>query len=251
MPQLPIEYPRQLNKTILMASLNATVLLLILAMALPMQCTGLAAGPAQQLRELIQESRDRAILLPGVHDALSATIFHQADAETLFLSGFGISASFLGAPDAGILTLSEMEDAARRVVRSVEGNIPVIVDGDTGYGGCSNLRRAIRGLAEAGAAAISIEDQIFPKKCTYRAGEKGAPAVTREASIARVKTSLAAAKEAFEQDGNEVLVIARTDCRAALGFDEALERCLEYEALGADIVYAENLQSPEEYQTLR
>lgn len=75
--------------------------------------------------------------------------------------------------------------------------------------------------------------------------------MSREASIARIKTALAAKKEALEQDGNEILVIARTDCRMALGLEEAMSRCLEYEKLGADIVYAENLQSPEEYQTLR
>ncbi|CAB9500662.1 Carboxyvinyl-carboxyphosphonate phosphorylmutase [Seminavis robusta] len=208
-------------------------------------------APAQQLRELIAQSRDRAILLPGVHDALSAKIFQQQSAECLFLSGFGVSASFLGAPDAGILTLCEMEDTARRVVNAVEGKIPVLVDGDTGYGGCSNMRRAIRGLARAGAAAISIEDQIFPKKCTYSAGENGAAVVSRSASIARIKTALAAAKEAYEQDGNDVLIIARSDCRASEGLEQAISRCLEYEELGADIVYAENLQSPEEYQTLR
>ena len=93
--------------------------------------------------------------------------------------------------------------------------------------------------------------QVFPKKCTYSAGEKGAPVVSKEASLSRIKTALAAKKEALEQDGNEVLVIARTDCRMALGFEEAIDRCLEYESMGADIVYAENLQSPDEYQTLR
>lgn len=115
---------------------------------------------AQRLRSLIHESQERTILLPGVHDALSAKVFHQAGAECLFLSGFGVSATHLGAPDAGILTLNEMEDTARRVIASTSNNIPVIVDGDTGYGGCSNMRRAVRGLARAGAAAISIEDQV-------------------------------------------------------------------------------------------
>lgn len=211
----------------------------------------LTTTPVQQLQSLIQKSQDRTILLPGVHDALSASTFQQSAAECLFLSGFGVSATYLGAPDAGILTLNEMEDTARRVIRAVDRQIPVIVDGDTGYGSCHNMRRAIRGLAHAGAAAISVEDQVFPKKCTYSAGEKGAPVVPRDTSMTRIQTALAAAKEAWEQDGNKVLIVARTDCRASQGLQEAISRCLAYENLGADIVYAENLQSPQEYQMLR
>jgi 2-methylisocitrate lyase-like PEP mutase family enzyme len=215
-------------------------------------------SPAQHLQTLIEmaQSQNRAILLPGVHDALSARVFsQQPSTECLFLSGFGVSASLLGVPDAGILSLNEMQDTSRRVIRAVgdsaSHNIPVMVDGDTGYGGCSNMRFAIRGLAQAGAAAISIEDQVFPKKCTYSAGQKGAAVVSREASLARIKTALVAAKEAWERVGNHVMIVARTDCRAALGLEEAMSRCMEYEKLGADIVYAENLQSPEEYQLLR
>lgn len=236
-----------------MSSAKATLLLvpLLLLITFPYHWESEALStPAKQLRSLIQKSQDRTILLPGVHDPLSASIFQQAHAECLFLSGFGVSASHLGAPDAGILTLSEMEDAARRVTSAVDQQIPVFVDGDTGYGGCSNMRRAIRGLAKAGAAAVSIEDQVFPKKCTYSAGEKGAAVVSREASVARVKTALVAAKEAFEKDGNEVMIVARTDCRAGTSLNDALSRCLAYEEIGADIVYAENLQSLEEYRQL-
>jgi len=121
--------------------------------------TGEPLTPAQKLRSLITQSYDRTILLPGVHDALSAKIFQQSGAECLFLSGFGVAASYLGEPDAGILTLDEMEKTAKRVIDAAPG-IPVIVDGDTGYGGSSNIRRAIRGLAKAGAAAVCIDDQV-------------------------------------------------------------------------------------------
>jgi 2-methylisocitrate lyase-like PEP mutase family enzyme len=213
-----------------------------------------ALSSYQQLQSLIGHSKDRAILLPGIHDALSAKIFAQTTgAECLFLSGFGVSASHLGLPDAGVLTLSEIEDTTRRVSAAISNSnaIPLFVDGDTGYGGCSNMRRAIRGIAKAGAAAISIEDQVFPKKCTYSAGKKGASVISREASMSRVSTALVAAKEAYEIDGNRVMIIARTDCRAATSLEEAMSRCLEYEQIGADVVYAENLQSPEEYQKLR
>jgi 2-methylisocitrate lyase-like PEP mutase family enzyme len=113
------------------------------------------------------------------------------------------------------------------------------------------MRRAVRGIASAGGTAISIEDQVFPKRCTYSGGQKGVSVVSREVSVKRLSTALVAAKEAYEKDGNQVMIIGRTDCRAATSLDEAICRCLEYEQLGADIVYAENLQSPEEYERLR
>ena len=202
-----------------------------------------------------------------MHDALSAKIFaSHENTQALFLSGFGVSATLLGEPDAGILTLSEMEDVARKVIGTVnkvvaakaklsgadsrDTAIPVIVDGDTGYGGASNIRRTVRGLAAAGAAAITIEDQMFPKRCTIAAGA-GVRVVSREQCIERIKCALAARDEAREIDGNDVLIVARTDCRAALGFEEAIARCKAFEALGADIVYAENLQNQFEYEHLR
>ena len=222
-----------------------------------------------KLRSILAEhptptaSQEPAIVVPGVHDALSAKIFaSHGSTEALFLSGFGVSACSLGEPDVGILTLSEMEDVARKVIATVNkvvaskaktsgGDlIPVIVDGDTGYGGASNIRRTVRGLAAAGAAAITIEDQCFPKRCTIAAGA-GVRVVSREKSIERIKCALHARDEAREIDGNDVLIVARTDCRAALGLNEAIARCKAFEALGADIVYAENLRSRSEYEHLR
>ena len=146
-------------------------LYLLLAGAFSLASALALVTPTKQFRSLIQQSRDRTILLPGVHDALSARVFQQSGAECMFLSGFGVSASYLGAPDAGILTLNEMEDTARRIISSTDNNIPIIVDGDTGYGGCSNMRRAVRGLAKTGAAAISIEDQVggYCLQCCYDA----------------------------------------------------------------------------------
>jgi len=226
-----------------------------------------------RLRSLLAEHptpaalQEPAIVVPGVHDALSAKIFASHDStQVLFLSGFGVSATLLGEPDVGILTLSEMEDVARKVIGTVnrvvksrtkisgadvlDTAIPVIVDGDTGYGGANNIRRTVRGLAAAGAAAITIEDQTFPKRCTIAAGA-GVRVVSREQSLERIKCALAARDEAREIDGNDVLIVARTDCRAALGLEETMARCKAFEALGADIVYAENLQNRFEYEHLR
>jgi len=195
----------------------------------------------------------KAIPLIGVHDTLSARIVEQQSSSrdvALFVSGFGVSAARLGQPDAGILTRSDMEDACRNIILSVPRQMPVIMDGDTGYGGASNIRQTIRRAAAMGVAAISIEDQVFPKRCTYVAGT-GINVVDRKDAVERLRAALAAQSEAYEQDGNRILIIARTDCRLGFDFREAMERCQAFEELGADIVYAENLQSNEEYIKLR
>lgn len=221
-----------------------------------------SAGSAK-LRKLClnnyNESGDvkaKANALPGVHDALSAKIYAEAGAKVLFVSGFGITATRLGLPDAGILTLSELEDATQSISNAFSDQPllerpALIVDGDTGYGGPANIRRTVRSLARSGAAAITIEDQIFPnRKCTYAVGEQ-IRILNRNDSLERIEVALKARDEAKELDGNDVMIVARTDCRAALGLEEALERCEMYEELGADMVYAENLQSPLEYEELR
>ncbi len=176
-----------------------------------------------------------------------------------------MSASLIGAPDAGILNLVEMEMMARNIcslLRSpecrsvlVEGRLhhpPLIVDGDTGYGGAPNMLRTISALASAGAAAITIEDQRFPKKCTIAAGST-IQIVDRDEAVQRVKCAIGARDlhNQRSQRGVGPWIVARTDCRMAFGFDEVVERCLRFEELGAEIVYAENLQSKEEYKQLR
>ena len=245
-------------------NLKLSTILLVQALSSPSTSTeAITRSPsgATKLLKICQEARDekkrnnenRSIILPGIHDALSAKIFTNAGAKALFLSGFGVSACKLGQPDVGLLTQTEMEDTLRSVIQAISssGSItPVIVDGDTGYGGTMNIRRTIRSFASAGAAAITIEDQMFPKKCTYAAG-KGVRVVSFEECKARIMTAIAARDEARMLDGNDVLIVARTDCRAALGLEEAVARCKMFEELGADICYAENLQSREEYDILR
>jgi 2-methylisocitrate lyase-like PEP mutase family enzyme len=239
-----------------MVRLIALILLVVVQRieALGNQC------PADNLLNLLSSSlesqRARALGVYGVHDALSAKILDQQIPEdnpaALFVSGFGVSAARLGQPDAGILTLTELKDSVQSILPLVTGNKPVIVDGDTGFGGPSNMRRMIRDMASLGAAAITIEDQCFPKRCTYVAGTE-VTVLDRSEAKRRMQLALAAQSEAYEQDGNKILVIARTDCRMQLelGVEEAIERCLIFEELGADIAYAENLQSEEEYRRLR
>ena len=233
------------------------------------------SSPAYSLYHLILQNRSsksnntnhycKGIPLAGVHDALSAKIFAQNGAPALFLSGFGVSASLLGLPDAGMTNLVEMEMMARNVCNAagiiVDGRRcppPVFVDGDTGYGGASNMIRTISSLASAGAAAITIEDQQFPKKCTIAAGSK-IRIVERDESIQRVRGALGARDLYNERTNSPSLgksgagpwIVARTDCRLAYGFDEVVERCLRFEELGAEVIYAENLQSRKEYEMLR
>jgi 2-methylisocitrate lyase-like PEP mutase family enzyme len=234
--------------------------------------------PSDCLQDILSESRrqKQAVQIVGVHDALSARIVQQqhglhvqrneqqendessSPSPTpmgLFVSGFGVSAARLGKPDMSIVTRYEQEDTARNIIQAVTSSAefvtpPVIVDGDTGFGGTANVRETIRRMAAIKAAAITIEDQVFPKKCTYLAGS-GINIVSRQDATDRVKAALAAQREAEEVDGNRISIIARTDCRMALGLDEAIERCLAFQEMGADIVYAENLQSREEYVALR
>ena len=130
-----------------LAIMHCTMRLLLAAIA---QCSAISA--AGKLRSVLRAPG--AVVCPGVHDALSTKVFAEAGAQVLFLSGFGVSAC-RGEPDAGIITRVEMEETARQCVRAA-GNVPLIVDGDTGFGGASNLRRTVRGFAQAGAAAVSI-----------------------------------------------------------------------------------------------
>eukprot|EP00804_Cyclotella_cryptica_P023813 CCRYP_011185-RA/>CCRYP_011185-RA protein AED:0.02 eAED:0.02 QI:1494/1/1/1/0.5/0.33/3/1426/298 len=242
--------------------------------AMPME-TPPPATPANVLYSLISANRKHAyenkellsaIPLAGIHDALSAKIFAQKGAPALFLSGFGVSASLLGVPDAGVTSLVEMEQVTRNVCSAMRSHKglkvppPLIVDGDTGYGGSPNMLRTISSLASAGAAAITIEDQVFPKMCTIAAGEK-IRIVEREEAVGRVRGALGARDLYCERvslsttestsSGAGCWIVARTDCRLAFGFEEVVERCLRFEELGAEIVYAENLQSIDEYLKLR
>jgi 2-methylisocitrate lyase-like PEP mutase family enzyme len=165
----------------------------------------------------------------GVYDALSARILHDAyttssgkddddddddDAVALFVSGFGVSASRLGVPDAGILTRTDLADTIQHISLNLNtynnnnnnnnnnhGGPIIIADGDTGSGGTPNVRQTIRQMAALGVAAISIEDQLFPKKCTYVAGS-GVTVTNRENAAKRIRTALAARREVYERTGH-------------------------------------------------
>ena len=160
-----------------MSRLHSTIIRLLFAASAAAQCSAISA--AGKLRNVLRAPG--AVVCPGVHDALSTKVFAEAGADVLFLSGFGVSAC-RGEPDAGIITRVEMEEVARQCVRAA-GDVPLIVDGDTGFGGASNLRRTIRGFAEAGAAAVRSRPGV-PE------GARSQPAASgcgRDAAVARVR----------------------------------------------------------------
>ena len=187
-----------------------------------------AAG--DRLRELLQ--RPGIVGVPGAHDALSARLAQRAGFQALYLSGAALSAS-MALPDLGVITLEELCGATRQLVRATD--LPVLVDGDTGYGEALNVMRLVRELEGAGAAAVQIEDQVLPKKCGHLSDKRLADA----GDMAR---KLAAARRAR----NHLQIVARTDA-AALSLDEAIQRARLYREAGADIVFPEALTSDEDF----
>lgn len=188
------------------------------------------------LRQLLAEPTTHFV--PACYDAMSARMIRNAGYPLTFLSGYQVSATRLGLPDTGYLTLTEMTAQVRDATTHLPG-FPVIVDADTGYGNAMNVRRTVMELAKAGAAGLLLEDQVMPKRC----GHIGAKAVvSRLEAVAKIR----AAADARKESGQDIVILARTDSRRLLGFNEALQRCREFQAAGADIVFMEALQDVDE-----
>lgn len=168
--------------------------------------------------------------VPSVYDPFSARIAVQEGFEALFVGGYSVAAARLGAPDEGVLDLSEMADQTGRIVDAT--GALVFADGDTGYGAQPNIRRTVHAHAKAGAAALMIEDQTWPKRCGHMAGKD---VVDRNEAVARVR----AAVEARDGMKADLLILARTDANAVLGFEEAMERMRAFDDAGADILFLE------------
>ena len=154
------------------------------------------------------------------------------------MSGFGVSAARLGLPDTGLISFSEMLDSLRNCC-SAASKIPLIGDGDTGYGNALNVQRTVVEYARAGAAAVMIEDQVSPKKCGHTRGKQ---VIARDEARMKIRAAVEARSDV------DILIMARTDARAVHGFDEALARCRDFEAEGADIIF---LEAPETEDEMR
>lgn len=192
--------------------------------------------PAQKLREVLVAPGLEVV--PGCFDALSAKLAADAGFKATFMSGFAVSAARLGQPDTGLISFGEMLDNLRNCV-SGASRIPLIGDGDTGYGNALNVQRTVVEYARAGAAAVMIEDQVSPKKCGHTRGKQ---VIAREEARMKIRAAVDARRDA------DILILARTDARAVHGFDEALDRCRDFETEGADIIF---LEAPENEMEMR
>ncbi len=197
------------------------------------------ANAAESLRTLLKGPD--LLVCPVISDPLSARLAERAGLPMALLGGFGIAAIRFALPDTGLISFTEVLDQVRNTCAAVPG-FPVVADGDTGYGNAMNVRRTVAEFARAGAAAILIEDQVWPKKCGHYGG--GRPVIPR----AEARMKIRAAVEARGAAGADILIMARTDARSSMGFEEAMARCRDFEAEGADIVFAEALETREELQ---
>ncbi len=193
--------------------------------------------PSPVLRQRLAEPS--LLVAPGVYDMVSLRLANTFGFEALYMTGFGAVASHLGLPDAGLATYTDM--VGRVKAMASQAAAPLIADGDTGYGGLLNVRHAVRGYEEAGAAAIQLEDQEFPKKCGHTPGRRVIPAGDMVKKI-RVAAESRASKD--------FLIIARTDARTALGLDEALRRAEAYAKAGADVLFVKSPESEEEMRAI-
>lgn len=193
--------------------------------------------PARRLRQLLQQPG--VIRSLGAHDVFTARLVERAGLETVFLGGFGTAASLLGMPDVGLVTLTEIADAVRRMALAV--TIPVVADGDTGHGDLHNVVRTVREFERAGAAGILLEDQVTPKRCGHFEGKE---LIQADEMVLKLKAALAARHDP------DFVLIARTDARAVEGIDAAIARAQRYAEAGADVCFVEAPQSLEELRRI-
>ncbi|WP_218010760.1 isocitrate lyase/PEP mutase family protein [Herbidospora mongoliensis] len=179
------------------------------------------------------------LVAPGAYDGTGARLVRQLGFQAIYLSGFQTSASLLGQPDVGYLTLTQM--AARVAIFADASELPVIADADTGYGNPLNVRRTVRAYEAAGAAALHIEDQTFPKRCGHMLGRH---VVAREEMIQKIKAAVDARRD------HDFVVIARTDARTTLGIEEAIDRGAAYYEAGADLLFIESPETEEEMRRI-
>lgn len=195
---------------------------------------------AQKRAHLAQKiAQPGLISAPGVFDLISTRLAMQNPFDVFYMTGYGTVASHLGLPDAGLATFSDMVGRVELIAQTLDR--PLVADGDTGYGGLLNVAHTIKGYERAGAAAIQLEDQEFPKKCGHTPGRRVIP---MDDMVRKIKVAVDA-----REDPN-FLIIARTDARTNYGLEQALRRGAAYRAAGADILFIESPESEAEMQTI-
>jgi 2-methylisocitrate lyase-like PEP mutase family enzyme len=191
----------------------------------------------RHLRDLL--NKPGIIRSLGAHDVFTARLIEAAGLETVFIGGFGTSASLLGLPDVGLLTLTEMADAVGRMAQRVA--IPVVADGDTGHGDLHNVVRTVREFERAGAAGVLLEDQVTPKRCGHFEGKQVIPT---EEMILKLRAALDARRDP------DFILVARTDSRAMEGIEAAIERANRYAEAGADVCFIEAPHNRDELERI-
>ena len=201
--------------------------------------TSIASTVRQRTAFAERLARPGLIVAPGVHDMVSLRLADSFGFDALYMTGFGTVASHLGLPDAGIATYTDMAGRVRAMASMARA--PLVADGDTGYGGLLNVHHTVRGYEAAGAAAIQLEDQEFPKKCGHTPGRRVVPTSDM---VRRIRVACDARGSA------DFKIIARTDARTSLGLDEALRRAEAYAKAGADLLFVESPESVEEMRAI-
>jgi len=183
--------------------------------------------------------RGELLVAPGIYDGISLRVAEKVGFKAMYMTGYGTVASHLGLPDAGLAGYGEMVDRVRTFSRL--SSVPLICDGDTGYGGLLNVAHTVQGYEHAGASAIQLEDQEFPKKCGHTPGRRVIPL---EEAAAKIRVAAEA------RSSKDFLILARTDARTTYGLDEALRRAEAYANAGADILFVESPESEAEMERI-
>lgn len=193
-------------------------------------------GP-QKMRELFMSKK--TVVAPGAHDMLTGKIIGRLGFDAVYMTGYGQSASHLGRPDVGLMTMSEMVARAANLVECC--GVPVIADADTGFGNAVNVMRTVREYEKAGVAVIQLEDQVSPKKCGHMVGRQ---VIAMDEMVGKIRAAVDA------RMNPNFMIMARTDARTVLGIEAALERAHAYKEAGADIIFVESPESVEEMERI-
>ena len=189
------------------------------------------------LKEQLQSGE--FITAPGVFDMISTLIATRMNFPALYVTGYGVSASYMGLPDAGLMTFTDMETQIRKIVKATQK--PIIADADTGYGGLLNVQHTVKAYENLGVSAIQIEDQEHPKKCGHTPGRRVIPTSDM---VRKIKVAV------DTRTKDDFLIIARTDSRTGLGVEEALSRAVAFEEAGADIIFVEAPETESEMKKI-